>query len=398
MRLLLAALLLPALASAAPQKSCPPLGVIPGYVPDEARTRAWEPMEFTRKTGTGDETEDAIQTGRTCVISYRIKDGAEPMSNLEVQTNYRQQLQSLGAVLQSESGRDTYAVLVTEGVEKWFRIDGGEDIYELTVMQVEPPRLTLLPPSGADYRLLGHLPGFVANKPVTRSYDTMNFSVIDNGEEKDVAAQGRTFTVHYDDKRSGDPMTNAEISWNYREALKTLGAEILFTGTRDTTARLLQDGQAIWLRIYAGETSVDISVVEEKPFEPTIRPPPPTQMQAALAQTGRIALYVNFDFDRSTLRPEAAPVVAEVAALLKADPALRLSIEGHTDSLGTADRNRTLSADRAASFAAAVAAQGVPPARLASAGFGPDKPIATNDTTEGRAKNRRVELVRIPGG
>ena len=382
-------------AFAAPQKSCPPLGALPNYIPQEARTRNWDWLEFTRKTGVGDETEDVTQYGRTCQISYQLKEGADTMSNLEAQMNFRQQLTQLGAVIQSEGGRDTYAVLKKDGAETWFRTYGGDGSYELTTLQVEPPKLTLLPPSGNDYKLLGHLPDYVSAKPTVKNYDSMTFSVIENDVEKEVTAQGRTFTVNYEYKGAKDPLANPEINYNYREALKALGAEILYIGGRETTGRLLRDGQVIWFKTYAGETSVEVSAVEEKPFEAAIKPPPPAQMQTTMMQTGRVTLYVNFDFDKATLRPEAAAVVTQVVAMLKADPKLRLNIEGHTDALGTAERNRKLSADRAASFVAALAAQGIAADRLASAGFGPDKPLATNDTSDGRAKNRRVELVRM---
>lgn len=394
MRLLLAlAAYLPAATLAATQTSCPPLGVLPDYLPGEARLRTYEPLPFMRRPAPGADLEEATFAGRTCQISYHVKEGVDPLSNAEIAANYRSQLERMGAEIQTSEGRDTYARLVRNGAETWFRVYGSEDAIELTVLQVVPPRPTLLPPSGNDYRLLGHMPDFAAGKPVTRNYDTMRFTVVENDEEKEVAAQGRTFAVSYEFK-GAQPPADAEIQWNYREALKALGAETLYFQPRDTTARLLRDGQVVWIRVYSGETSIEVYALEEKPFEPSIKPPA-TPLQATMAQTGRVALYVNFDFDRATLRPESGPVVAQVVAMLKADPKLRLNIEGHTDALGTAERNRKLSAERAASFAAALAAQGIDPARLASAGFGPDKPVAPNDTSEGRARNRRVELVRM---
>ena len=87
-------------------------------------------------------------------------------------------------------------------------------------------------------------------------------------------------------------------------------------------------------------------------------------------------------------------MVGQVAAMLKTDPALRLGIEGHTDGLGSAARNQTLSEERARSFAAALATTAIATDRLQPAGFGADTPLATNDTSDGRAKNRRVELVK----
>jgi OOP family OmpA-OmpF porin len=109
---------------------------------------------------------------------------------------------------------------------------------------------------------------------------------------------------------------------------------------------------------------------------------------------GRVALYINFDTGKSTLRPDARPIIAEVNKLLVADPALELSIDGHTDNVGSADLNRELATSRARSVLGALTALGIEATRLASKGFGPDKPIADNSTDEGRAKNRRVELVK----
>ena len=107
-----------------------------------------------------------------------------------------------------------------------------------------------------------------------------------------------------------------------------------------------------------------------------------------------MALYINFDTDKATLRPDAQPIIAEVNKLLTSDPSLKVSIEGHTDNTGSADHNRELAASRARSVLGALVGLGVDASRLASKGFGPDKPIADNSTDAGRAKNRRVELVK----
>ena len=86
--------------------------------------------------------------------------------------------------------------------------------------------------------------------------------------------------------------------------------------------------------------------------------------------------------------------MGEIAALLKGNPELQVSIEGHTDSTGTPQGNKALSDERAKAVLAAVAALGVDAARLSSVGWGQDKPVADNATEEGRAKNRRVEIVK----
>src|SRR3546814_8437930 len=81
----------------------------------------------------------------------------------------------------------------------------------------------------------------------------------------------------------------------------------------------------------------------------------------AIDRDGRFALSVNFDIDKATLRPDAKPVIAEIHALLDANPSLELSIESHTDNTGDAAHNRSLSADRARAVADALVALGVVP-------------------------------------
>jgi len=118
-------------------------------------------------------------------------------------------------------------------------------------------------------------------------------------------------------------------------------------------------------------------------------------IKAALDADGRVALYINFDVDASTLRADSQAAIAEIKTLLDANAALKISIEGHTDNTGGADHNRQLSSARALSVLDALVGLGIDPARLSSKGFGPDQPLANNTDAAGRAKNRRVELVKI---
>ncbi len=114
-----------------------------------------------------------------------------------------------------------------------------------------------------------------------------------------------------------------------------------------------------------------------------------------LAGEGRVRLYgINFDTGSDRIRPDAKPALDQILSALKANPAWAITIEGHTDSTGTADGNRDLGNRRAAAVKTALTAGGIGAARLATAGFGQDKPVATNDSALGRAQNRRVELVK----
>lgn len=119
----------------------------------------------------------------------------------------------------------------------------------------------------------------------------------------------------------------------------------------------------------------------------------------AFARVGRIAVYgTSFDLDSATLRPEAASQIAELAAALRDNPVLRVVMVGHTDSVGAFDYNLSLSQRRAQAVVDALAAgHGIPRERMTPTGAGMVAPVATNRSEEGRAQNRRVELVEIVG-
>jgi len=130
-----------------------------------------------------------------------------------------------------------------------------------------------------------------------------------------------------------------------------------------------------------------------------IAPAVPTaaKLRAAIAATGHVAVYgIHFAFDSADITSDSSAVLAEVAKVLRDDHVLRLRIEGHTDSAGDAAYNRDLSLRRADAVKAYLERHfGIAGGRLTTQGFGPDRPVATNATSEGRFKNRRVELVRL---
>lgn len=137
-----------------------------------------------------------------------------------------------------------------------------------------------------------------------------------------------------------------------------------------------------------------LTVVERKALDVKASLLPAEEMKKALDAAGHVTLYINFDFNKADIKPDSQPIIDEIVKLLNTSSDLRLTIEGHTDNVGTPDYNRKLSDDRARAVVAALTARGIASSRLNSAGFGQDNPIADNNSEEGRAKNRRVELVK----
>jgi len=119
------------------------------------------------------------------------------------------------------------------------------------------------------------------------------------------------------------------------------------------------------------------------------------EMAKSIASSGRVALYgILFDFNKADIKPESKPALEEIAKLLKTDTNLTLHVVGHTDNVGSYDANLTLSKRRAEAVVAALTSEhGISAARLTANGVANLAPVAVNSTDEGRAKNRRVELV-----
>lgn len=145
-----------------------------------------------------------------------------------------------------------------------------------------------------------------------------------------------------------------------------------------------------------GHAIVLLDVVETAPMEAKMVTVDAATMAEEVASSGHVALYgIYFDTDNAELKPESGPTLEEIAKFLKQDAKVNLYVVGHTDNVGEYQYNMTLSDRRAAAVVKELTTKhGVSAARLKPAGTGPLAPVAPNDNEEGRAKNRRVELVK----
>lgn len=123
----------------------------------------------------------------------------------------------------------------------------------------------------------------------------------------------------------------------------------------------------------------------------------PDDIAKALKKDGRVVISggILFETDSAELTPSAEDLVRRISDTMRADPDLRVAVVGHTDSTGDFNYNLRLSERRARAMVKALVDDGVSPNRLTGVGVGPLSPAASNDTAEGRAQNRRVELVLI---
>jgi outer membrane protein OmpA-like peptidoglycan-associated protein len=181
----------------------------------------------------------------------------------------------------------------------------------------------------------------------------------------------------------------------------TNGLSTAYSGhARYLLAKLDRPEGHVYASVFAGEdggqTVVFVRVLEAKSMETDrIVVIKAAEMQSGLEANGRINLYgIQFDFDQATIKGESKPTLDEIAKLLADKPDLKLDIVGHTDGVGTEAYNLDLSNRRAGNVVAAlIGTYGIDQARLSSRGAGMSQPIASNDSDDGRAKNRRVELI-----
>lgn len=123
-------------------------------------------------------------------------------------------------------------------------------------------------------------------------------------------------------------------------------------------------------------------------------PPPPPAPPPPAAGTVLLTLEgTHFDFDKSTLRPDAIMKLNQAVQLLNDNQAIRVAVDGHTDSVGSDAYNQSLSERRANAVVDFLVGKGIDRSRLTSTGYGEARPVDSNDTAEGRARNRRVDLI-----
>ncbi len=158
---------------------------------------------------------------------------------------------------------------------------------------------------------------------------------------------------------------------------------------------LQKEGKESWVEVRSYNNMYRISIVEREAMKQEVVADA-AAMGNDINTTGHVSVYgIYFDTGKSEVKPESEAAIAEIAQLLKNNEALIIYVVGHTDNVGSFDSNMKLSNDRADAVAKALAAKhGISAVRLKSHGVASLSPVASNDTEDGMAKNRRVELVK----
>jgi len=220
-----------------------------------------------------------------------------------------------------------------------------------------------------------------------------------NAEKKE-AIEGHYLMVIYYLNENMQAPSGLQIARNYTNAIKKIGGQIIYEyddgGIQNSVMKLVKDGKELWAQVSAGGNGMYTIYINEKQAMSQDVTADANSMAKSIKETGKVALYgIYFDTGKATLKPESESTLKEIAKLLKSDPALKLYVVGHTDNTGGFDSNMKLSADRAGAVVnALVTKHFVSAASLKACGDGPTAPVAANETEEGKALNRRVELVK----
>jgi len=245
-----------------------------------------------------------------------------------------------------------------------------------------------------DHPLFNRMPGFVISQYEDKAFDEHKFIQADGNE---IGVEGHVIHILYVKKEGAPEPSRVQILRNYENAVKKIGGTILKSDVDGSSfMKLVKGDKEIWVHVDAYVTfQYGLYIVEKQVMKQDIVANAEA-LNNDLIATGHAAIYgILFDTDKADIKPESDAALKEIASLLANNPGLKLLVVGHTDMTGDLAHNRQLSEQRAAAVAAALTTKyGVAAARLKAFGIGPLAPVASNDSEEGRAKNRRVELVK----
>ena len=179
-------------------------------------------------------------------------------------------------------------------------------------------------------------------------------------------------------------MSEVQFTSLYEPALKAAGWQITHRFRGGMYAHYTGNGRDIWARLHAGSGDINFQVADLGA----------DNLAAKLKKDCRATLTgVFFDFDKASLKAESQAALERARVALQANATLVFEVQGHTDSKGKDDYNLKLSQARATTVMNWLTSQGIAASQLKAQGYGETQPVASNDKDDGRARNRRVELV-----
>lgn len=248
-----------------------------------------------------------------------------------------------------------------------------------------------------DPSIFNRMPGYHIGSYTEEEFGRYEFPA---SPGKVAAVEGRSFFVVYYPNEGIKYPSGLQITRNYLNAAIAAGGKKVYEfndgGTQNIVVKITKGDTEIWAHVLGsgGGAQYDVHIIEKQVMRQDVVADA-SSLAASINDTGKASVYgIYFDTGKAEIKPESEPALQEIAKMLKSSLKMKLYVVGHTDNVGTFDSNVALSNSRAAAVVKALATKySIPVARLQPFGAGPTSPVQTNQTEEGRAKNRRVELV-----
>ena len=242
-----------------------------------------------------------------------------------------------------------------------------------------------------DSPIITRMPGSIIHSCENKEYEqaTMPVSKDQDGNVKQKTVEG---DFHSWDYGTREGMSEIQVFRNFETALKKAGFTIDY---EQSPGEITAHKGSTWYYLDNKGTFYYQTIVTKKAMEQEVTADA-SSLSDELNKSGHVAVYgIQFDTGKATIQPGSEKVLQQIVELLQQNPDLKLRVEGHTDNQGNPAANQTLSDKRAQAVVAWLTGKGISASRLTAKGFGATKPVADNGTDDGRAKNRRVELVKM---
>jgi outer membrane protein OmpA-like peptidoglycan-associated protein len=248
-----------------------------------------------------------------------------------------------------------------------------------------------------EHPVIKAMPGYQIIQRISNTdpFGTLSVKITENNRTTRKKVEGQFWRLNYT-KPDKSPVSAGEIIGNYKSAILEKGGKITFTSKKDLHFSVpRKKGGISYATLHVAYSHYEIKIIDEKSLK-TVLNFGAEELKKALDTKGNIAVYgINFKVNSDSLQVGTAKILEEFARLMILYPELNIEIQGHTDNTGGAAHNLDLSHRRAQTVRKYILLYGIDPSRVQAKGYGMTKPVGTNDTDEGRAKNRRVELVKI---